>query len=345
MKRERSLRVSMVIYVFLIMVSSSFLTVLFILILYWLKLLPERPNMPLIISVVSVLVSIILGTFISALVSKWVLRPVEEMNKATKVIASGDFSVRVQETKKRNPLTQLIKSFNKMTEDLGGIELFRQDFINSFSHEFKTPIVSIRGFAKQLQRDDLSEEQRQEYTDIIMNEAERLTNMSSNVLLLTKFENQKIVSNRKEFYLDEQIRDCILLLEKQWNSKNISLNLELEEVKYITNEEMLSHVWINLLSNAVKFSRGNSEIGVSCTADREKVTVTISDQGIGMDQNIITHIFDKFYQGDSSHNIQGNGLGLSLTKRIIELCEGEIAVVSEKGKGTTFTVTLPRNEI
>ncbi len=344
MKRERSLRVAMAIYVFIIMVSSSFLTVLFIGILYWLKLLPELPYMPYVLSIVAVIVSIILGTFISALVSKLVLRPIEEMNQATKIIAIGDFSVRVQEVKRKNPLMQLIKSFNKMTEDLGGIELFRQDFINNFSHEFKTPIVSIRGFAKQLQRHDLSEQQRQEYTDIIMNEAERLTNMSSNVLLLSKFENQKIVSNRKEFYLDEQIRDCILLLEKEWNSKNISLNLELEEVKYITNEEMLSHVWINLLSNAIKFSRKDSEITVNCASDKQKVTVSISDQGIGIDKNTIIHIFDKFYQGDSSHNIQGNGLGLSLTKRIIELCEGEISVVSEKGKGTTFTVTLPRNE-
>ncbi len=344
MKRDRSLQVAMAIYVFIIMVSASFLTVLFILILYLLKLLPEEPYMPLVLSIVAVIVSIILGTFISALLSRWVLRPIEEMKRATNTIATGDFSVRVQEVKKNNPLAQLIKSFNKMTEDLGGIELFRQDFINNFSHEFKTPIVSIRGFARQLQRSDLTEQQRKEYTDIIMNEAERLTNMSSNVLLLSKFENQKIVSNRKEFYLDEQIRDCILLLEKQWSSKDINLNLELEEVKYITNEEMLSHVWINLLSNAIKFSGDNSEITVRCTADKQLVTVSISDQGIGIDKDTITHIFDKFYQGDSSRSIQGNGLGLSLTKRIIELCEGEINVISEKGKGTTFTVTLPRTE-
>jgi signal transduction histidine kinase len=341
MRKTRSLNFYMVIWVFAIMVISGIMTGICVMILYWLNLLPISPYTPLVMPLITLFVSIVLGTFISTIVSRRILKPLNELNKATKVIAKGDFSIRVKELKDRNVLNELMKNFNVMAEELGSIEMFRQDFIDNFSHEFKTPIVSIRGFAKQLQKSTLTKEQRQEYTDIILKESERLTNMSSNILLLTKFENQQIVTDKKEFYLDEQIRTCILLLEKQWSKKNIQFNFELDEVKYYTNEEMLSHVWINLLSNAIKFSESDGEITVKCCKDLQNITIEISDSGKGIDSKVIGHIFDKFYQVESSHTGEGNGLGLAIAKRIVDLCHGEISVISEVGIGTTFKISLP----
>ena len=228
-----------------------------------------------------------------------------------------------------------------MTDELASTEMFRNDFINNFSHEFKTPIVSIRGFAKQLQNDELSDEQRSEYIDIIVKESDRLASMSSNILLLTKFENQQMVTDKTAFYLDEQIRKCILLLEKTWSKKNIDLDIDLQEIRYYSNEEMLSHVWLNILNNAIKFTPENGAVAVKCYRDSSTVTVKITDNGIGMDDKTQKHIFDKFYQGDASHTIVGNGLGLPLAKRVVTLCGGKITVKSKMGKGTTFIVRLP----
>ena len=273
------------------------------------------------------------------------------MIRATKIIAKGDFKVQVPNTTNIIAIRELIESFNRMADELSGIEIFRNDFINNFSHEFKTPIVSIKGFAKQLRKNNLSEEKRLEYTDIIIKECERLSAMSSKVLLLTKLENQQIITDKKDYSLDEQIRNCILLLEKQWNKKNIALNVELAPAVFYGNEEMLSHVWLNLIDNAVKYSSENGEISVSCRESRktnasgsiENMTeVKITDTGIGMDEKTLKHIFEKFYQGDSAHSDSGNGLGLPLVKRIVELCGGRISVQSEKDKGTSFYIYLPK---
>ena len=201
---------------------------------------------------------IIIGTAISLMTSGRIMRKISTISSGMAEISKGNFKVRVNETDKEDmpsEFGELERAFNKMASDLDGIEMFRNDFINNFSHEFKTPIVSIRGFARQLQNPNLTEEERDEYISIIISESERLSKMSSNILLLTKLENQQIVTEKTDFYLDEQIRKCILLLEKTWSAKNIEFNLdEVSEVKYNFNEEMLSQVWINLISNAIKFS-------------------------------------------------------------------------------------------
>lgn len=343
MKKMKSLNVTMVLAVLFIMVVSGIMTGVCFIVLFQLGLIPYKILTPLYMPFVTLFVSIILGTLISIVVSRKILKPVNELIRSMEIVSKGDFSVQVPEPKEKTALSELMKSFNVMVKELGSIEIFRQSFINDFSHEFKTPIVSIRGFAKQLQKSTLTEEQRREYTDIIIEESERLTNMSSNILLLTRFENQKIVSDTKEFFLDEQIRKCVLLLEKQWDNKKIELNLGLSEIKYLSNEEMLSHVWINLLSNAIKFSSIGGEIRISCYQAEEYAVVEIEDRGTGIDKNTMEHIFEKFYQGDTARSVEGNGLGLSLVKRIVELCQGEITVRSEKGKGTVFTVRLPMN--
>lgn len=272
------------------------------------------------------------------------IRPIQKVNKAMKKVSEGDFSIHLDEGQSVGEIRELISSYNHMVEELSGIEMFRKDFINNFSHEFKTPIVSIRGFAKQLERDDLTDEQRREYTRIIVSESERLANMSSNVLLLTKLENQQIVTDKARYALDEQLRSCILLMEKQWSEKNLELELELDEISYDGNEEMMSHVWVNLINNAIKFSPEGGKLGIGCMRVQDYIVVEVRDEGEGMDPATQMRIFEKFYQGDSAHATEGNGLGLSLVKRIVDLCQGKVTVDSLPGVGTTFYVYLPVND-
>ena len=288
-----------------------------------------------------VLMCIIFAALLTTGFSGKHITPIHKVNKAMKKVSQGDFSTVLDENEGVGEIRELISSYNHMARELSGIEMFRTDFINNFSHEFKTPIVSIRGFAKQLQRDDLTDEQRREYTRIIADEAERLANMSSNVLLLTKLENQQIVTDKAEYALDEQIRNCILLMEKQWSEKNLDLQLDLDEISYNGNEEMMNHVWVNLISNAIKFSPEGGLLEVGCMRVQDFIVVHVRDAGEGMDELTRSRIFEKFYQGDTAHATEGNGLGLSLAKRIVDLCRGKIAVDSAPGQGTTFSVYLP----
>lgn len=341
MKKPWSFNVGMFVVSAIIIVSSGILTMLATLVFYLLGFFRYSIFKPLALPIIVVIVSMVIGVVLSVIVGRKVLSPINDLIRAMQTVAKGDFSVRVQETRHKSEVDDLMKNFNLMAEELGGIELFRQDFINNFSHEFKTPIVSIKGFAKQLQKESITEEQRKEFTDIIITESERLTNMASNILLLTKLENQQIINDKGEFYLDEQIRKCVLLLEKQWSGKNLELNLELEEIIFHSNEEMLSHIWINLISNAIKFSSRGSTIHIRCFRESDCAVVEIEDNGSGIEGEIMRHIFDKFFQGDVSHKIEGNGLGLPLIKRIVELSQGEINVKSQLGKGSIFRVTLP----
>ena len=293
------------------------------------------------------ILSLVLAVFLSAILLRMMVRPIRRLVEATKQVAKGDFSVHVEKGEADDEVAELVGSFNEMTRQLGNNELFKKDFINSFSHEFKTPIVSIRGFARQLQREDLTEEQRSEYLEIIVRESERLANMSSNVLLLTRLENQAIMPDITEFSLDEQLREAVLLFEKQWSDKDMELEIDLTDLRIRANEEMLSHVWINLIGNAIKFSGTGGKLEVSCRMVGDRVRVVIADTGMGMDDETCARIFDKFYQGESSgsaqpsHSTEGNGLGLPLVKRIVELSKGSISVKSRPGEGSTFTVELP----
>ena len=272
------------------------------------------------------------------------LKPMNDLVQAMRAVSKGDFNVRVDAKDVPGDMGELVNSFNDMAQELGGLELFRKDFINNFSHEFKTPIVSIRGFAKQLERDDLTDEQRREYLDIIVSESDRLANMASNVLLLSKLENQTIVTDKATFALDEQLRRAILLLEKQWSEKEIDLDVDLEELEFFGNEEMLNHVWVNLLGNAVKFSPRGGTLAVRLRREGDVAVASVRDEGPGMDGDTRRRVFEKFFQGDTAHAAEGNGLGLSLVKRIVDLCGGTLEVESEPGKGSTFTVRLPVGE-
>lgn len=340
--KSHTLRLELTLFVFRMMLLAEFVTAITILLLHWgfdfFKVLNSRPIMLLLVTMIP---SILIGSALSALLGNWVLNPLRETIRAAKKIGEGDFSVRVHENYGINEVAEMQETFNHMAEDLGRLEIFRKDFINNFSHEFKTPIVSIRGFAHQLRYADLSEEKRREYLEIICAESDRLARMSSQVLLLSRYENQSIVTEKTSYDLDEQIRRCILLLEKQWSEKEIELDIDLEPVRCFANEEMLSQLFLNLLGNAIKFTDRGGTVGVSLKQENMLVTVKVFDTGIGIPESIREAIFDRFYQGDTSHKSEGNGIGLTLVRRIVELCEGEISLESEEGRGSIFTVTLP----
>ena len=337
----KSFRVELTFVIFVLMFLTSAFTVgLYALLI---SLFPDLKDFNSMVTLVSSLVACtMIGTAVAAFFTKWVLLPLNEMIHATKRISKGDFKVHIQETfHERSDFGILQRSFNHMASDLDGIEMFRNDFINNFSHEFKTPIVSIQGFAHQLKAGGLTPEEEQEYIRIISDEADRLAKMSTNILLLSKLENQAIVTDKTEFWLDEQLRMCLVLLEKQWGPKDIELNLELDAVKYYFNENMLAQLWLNLFGNAIKFTPTGGTVSCTLSANIQAVTVSIGDTGIGMSKETQRHMFDKFYQGDTSHTGDGNGIGLNIVSRILYLCGGSISVESEIGKGSVFTVTLP----
>ena len=334
-----------VLYVLFIMLFAGFMTSILFFILYSIGVSQIFLLTPVLTPFIALLISSIIGTSISAVANEKVLRPLNQLIKATKIISTGNFDVRVEEMNNISEISSLLRGFNHMAKELDSIELFRNDFINNFSHEIKTPIVSISGFAKQLRNENLSPQKRKEYTDIIISESERLSNMSTNILLLTNYENQQIITNQSEYELDEQIRNCIILLEKKWTKKNLEINIDLEPVKMFGNIEMLSHLWLNLLDNAIKYSTHNGYVSIICSQYADGIQVMISDYGKGMDDEVLKHIFVKFYQGDKSHMAHGNGLGLSIVKRIVELYNGRIIVKSKLGQGTTFTVYLPKSQV
>ncbi len=344
MNKYNTLNKMVVLYVLFIMLFAGFMTSILFFILYSIGVSQIFLLTPVLTPFIALLISSIIGTSISAVANEKVLRPLNQLIKATKIISTGNFDVRVEEMNNISEISSLLRGFNHMAKELDSIELFRNDFINNFSHEIKTPIVSISGFAKQLQNENLSPQKRKEYTDIIISESERLSNMSTNILLLTNYENQQIITNQSEYELDEQIRNCIILLEKKWTKKNLGIDIDLIPVKMFGNAEMLSHLWLNLLDNAIKYSAYNGHISISSSQDADSIQVMISDCGNGMDDEVLKNIFVKFYQGDKSHIMPGNGLGLSIVKRIVELYDGKIAVKSKPGQGTTFTVYLPKSQ-
>ena len=344
-KRKRTMRFWFSSIVWVLFAITGVTTALIFFVLYGILSFNEVSFNVFLLIAAMTLSSILIGFILAALAPKFVFKRLTKISEGMTEIAHGNFKTRIPERDKADALSEfgeLERTFNQMAADLDGIEIFRNDFINNFSHEFKTPIVSLRGFARQLQSGDITDEQRKEYIDIIVTESERLANMSTNVLLLSKLENQQIVSEKTEFYLDEQIRSSILLLEKAWTDKELELDIDLDPIKYTFNEEMLSHVWVNLFSNAIKFTANGGRISCRLTQNDSVVVCTVSDTGIGMTEETKSRIFEKFYQGDTSHSGSGNGIGLNIVYRVITLAGGTISVDSTYGKGTTLTVTLPK---
>ena len=290
------------------------------------------------------LISLIIGIIITFFSSRIPLKPINELINKMNRLAAGDFKTRLDfgEAVSSHPVgKELTESFNTMAEELENTEMLRNDFINAFSHEFKTPIVSITGFANLIESGNLTEEQRVQYARAIREESMRLSTMANNVLILTKVENQTILTDILRFNLSEQIRSAVLLLEEKWTAKNVDLQLDFEEYDVEGNEELLKQIWINLIDNAVKFVPPEGVVSFKILKKEDSVCVNISNTGAEIPSDKLDKIFNKFYQVDESHASQGNGIGLAIVKRIVELHNGEITVNSEKGV-TVFTVILPK---
>lgn len=292
-------------------------------------------------------ISIPVGMLIAVMASKFPLKPIRDLMAGMDRLASGDFKTRVNAGAimgKYPSFMGVADSFNTMAEHLENTEMLRSDFINNFSHEFKTPIVSIAGFAKLLRRGNLPLEQQQEYLTIIEEESMRLSEMATNVLNLTKVENQTILTDVSEYNLSEQIRSCILLLENKWVKKDMELQLDFGEHMICASEELLKHVWINLLDNAIKFSPNGHTVQVQITETAGKIIVSVMNTGSEIPPAKQEKVFHKFYQADESHAAQGNGVGLAVVKRIAELHGGAVGV-SSGHEVTVFTVELPKGNI
>lgn len=271
--------------------------------------------------------------------------PLQMISDATRKVAQGDFSIYITPTHtidKLDYLDVMIMDINKMVEELGSIETLKTDFVSNVSHEMKTPIAVIKNSTQMLQLGTLSEEEKIEYAKNIDDAAGRLSDLITNILKLNKLDNQRIVPEVKNYNVCRQICECVLQLEDIWDEKEINLELEIEDAAMVrADESLLELVWNNLLSNAVKFTEPGGSITVRQVSEETCVKVSVSDTGCGMSQESINHIFDKFYQGDTSHAKEGNGLGLALVKRALELMDGDVQVVSKEGIGSTFTVILP----
>lgn len=296
--------------------------------------------MAILVVIITIVISIILGSLLTVFVSRRILKPIQDLSSATNLVARGKFNVRVAESKEKE-YAQLIKNFNRMAEELSGIETLRGDFISNVSHEFKTPLASIQGFAKLLQDDTITEEERSEYTQIIINETSRLSKLTSDILRLSKLENQNTIINKRRFSIDEQIRKILLVLEPEWTKKNIDLDISLDTVYYFGNEDLMAQIWQNIINNAIKFTPENGHIGVRLFSNEKNITARISDDGPSIPPETIERIFDKFYQGDNSRKTEGNGLGLALVKRIVDLCNGKLSVENLYDGGVCFIVELP----
>lgn len=287
-----------------------------------------------------IVLSLFIGFLVTGFMSKWFFDPVKKLRSAMEKVADGDFSVRLETKSSSMEIREIFSGFNLMTEKLGATEILQTDFVSNVSHEFKTPINAIEGYSTLLQgNENLSEEQKK-YVEKIMYNTHRLSDLVGSILLLSKVENQSIPLSRSSFRLDEQIRQSIVALEPNWSKKDIEFDVEMERVEYIGNENMMHHVWDNLIANAIKF---NPECGLICirlTKKNDDVLFTIEDNGPGISDEAKNHIFDKFYQGDSSHKEEGNGLGLALVKKILAVSNGEISVENIDGGGCRFTVIL-----
>ncbi len=273
-------------------------------------------------------------------------KPVKKIVSAAERIAKGDYSVRIppiHSINRADGLDEIVDCYNKMAQELSGIETLQTDFIANVSHELKTPIAVMQNYATLLGQPDLSEEERIKYAKSVGEATRRLSGLVTNILKLNKLENQQIFPQAENYNLTAQLCECMLSFENVWEEKNIEIETDFAEDVFINADpELLSLVWNNLFSNAFKFTENSGKVSIALSENDDKIIVSVSDTGCGISADVGKHIFDKFYQGDTSHATQGNGLGLALVKRVIDITGGDIAVKSEVGKGSTFTVTLRR---
>lgn len=291
--------------------------------------------------------SILIAVSVVVMIRKVILMPVRQMVTAMQRLEAGDFTVRMTCSGWMRPLElrEFVRAFNTAAEELGNTELLRRDFIHNFSHEFKTPITSLGGFADLLLADeDIPDEERREYLGIISTESHRLAALADHVLALSRVEAQTILRDAAPFPLAEQLRQSAMLAQQKWTEKKeVALAVQIPEdaCMYTGNEALMKEVWLNMLDNAFKFSPEGGTVTLTLCRNADAVTVTVTDQGPGMDEATQARIFDRFYQGDTSHRTEGNGLGLAMVKKIVDLHRGTVTVHSRPGSGSSFVISLP----
>lgn len=304
-------------------------------------------------SVVTVILagSALVAVVIAVGINRTLVAPLRRMTAAVEELARGNYDIRVEPhgALRLREIDEFARSFNTAAAELGSTELMREGFISDFSHEFRTPINSLCGFAQLLREDDLGPEERREYLDIIVEESQRLAGLSERILALSRIEHVEILTDVEPVALDEQLRRAVVMLEPKWSAKGVSVDVNADPCAVEGNADYLMQLWTNLIDNAVKFSPEGGSVSVALYGGRQgeegraadEVTCWVSDEGCGMDETTLAHLFDRFYQGDTSHASEGSGLGLALVKRIVELHHGSVDVQSTPGQGSVFEVRLP----
>lgn len=289
----------------------------------------------------SVVISVILAGIMTTFLSKRIFEPTTRLGQAMSRVARGDFTATLESGSKLAEIQDLYKNFNLMVRELAATETLQSDFVSNVSHEFKTPINAIEGYATLLDGDDTLSQEQAEYAGKILFNTKRLSDLVGNILLLSKIDNQAILAKKESFRLDEQIRQAIVALESKWTEKDLEFDIELDEVNYTGSESLLFHVWQNLIDNAIKFDPPGGMLMLRLRASEQNLLVSVQDSGPGISEAGIKRVFDKFYQADSSHKDEGNGLGLALVKQIVSLHQGYITVENCPAGGCKFTVVLP----
>lgn len=302
------------------------------------NIFPYTNEIPLLVRLIAI--SLVVGFFATAFLAKWVFEPLSHLRRAMEKVADGDFNVRIASKSSLKEIQEVYSGFNLMTHELASTEMIQNDFVSNVSHELKTPIAAIEGYSMLLQDCENLNDEQQEYVNKILFNTKRLSSLFGNMLLLSKIENQSIETNQTWYRLDEQIRESIVALEPAWVKKDVEFDVDLESIKYLGNENLLRHVWDNLIGNAIKFSPQGGLVRIRLVKKDEKIIFTVEDNGPGISEEEKKHIFDKFYQADSSHKQEGHGLGLPLAKRIVMIKGGDIKVDHAPNGGCIFTVTL-----
>lgn len=304
------------------------------------NIFPYIDRIPLVARLI--VISLVIGFFVTFFLARWIFEPLSLLRKAMEKVADGDFNVRITNKSSLKEIQEVYSGFNLMTHELASTEMIQNDFVSNVSHELKTPIAAIEGYSMLLQDCDNLNEDQEEYVNKILFNTKRLSSLFGNMLLLSKIENQSIETNQTWYRLDEQIRESIVALEPAWAKKDIEFDVELETVKYLANANLLRHVWDNLIGNAVKFSPQGGLVRVHLVKKGKKIIFNVEDNGPGISEEEKKHIFDKFYQADSSHKQEGHGLGLPLAKQIVMMTGGKIEVDNIQNGGCIFTVTLEK---
>lgn len=346
----RKFRSRLSIAMIILVLVTSFLSVLFAILTVNGKFL-ERPQMRhmmfgLAAGDLFLLIILVMALAVGfTVIVRSMMQPILQLDRAVEKVTAGDYSVKLDTYNKPDDIVELLNNFNTMVEQLRNNEYLHKDFSSNISHEFKTPLAIIKGYADLIEEGNLTEEEQRNYAGYISRESKRLSTLTANLLRLSSLDYDGLHGRKERFSLDEQIRQSVLNMEAKWLEKDIEIELDLQELDFTGEDELINQIWSNLLDNAIKFTEEGGKISISAVRDGDYINITIADTGVGMDGETLKHIYEQFYRGDTAKRYEGTGLGLSLVQRIIQLHNGRILAESKPGEGTCFKITLPDKNI